>query len=248
MKIPAYNEVENQTRRWQVPPYHVNPEDPAQRKFKEEHAGLRLYENGLVEIDPHVYRNPRLRGVLSSQYDLHFWNPFETRSLEYFTPEGKPVKKSWIQRGYFIYDARHKMVVQTPARLYGEHARLVSDTPIRIAEYQKGLADKFKAKHKELFAFAVSFAALEDPSKQHYWWGWQHAQELREGRLPSMKGLERRLKNPEVQSFLRWLAHMQQNNNQLEYFIHKEVRVRYEVPFLYYKERNDGDASSRATG
>ncbi len=236
MRIPDFESATNETRKWTVPPYHVDSDDPAGRKFKEEIEGVRIYEGGLVEIQPRVYRRPHIRYRLHKHLGLNFINPYEAEAAgnRYRTPEGKVVKKTWLERGYFIYDERHKMVVKAPARFYGGHSRLVSETPIQVAEYRKALADEFRAKHKDLFNLALSYSAVQDAATRAQYYHipyWEIPSKMQS--LPSIEDVEGGMEAHK--GLLLWLGRAQRNGL-IDTLIHKSIRHRYEVPFLYYEE------------
>ena len=229
MHLPTFDDATNTNGyRWTVKEeYQVDFSTNSHRRFKEEIQGVRVYENGLVEIAPYVYRHPDLRYQLRSKYNMEFLNPYEVRGFKYFSPERKLVRKDWVEREFYLYDFRHNMMVRTPACFYGDHARLIGE-PIRIAEYRKADGDAFRAKHQPLFDLAASFSAV---SNEELWRRQMNALPFFHNQLP--EDLE--LAIEQHKGLLYWLGE-QQRRKQLDVLIRNQVRVRYEVPFLYFKK------------
>lgn len=216
--------------------YKVDFSTTEPRKFKED-TGVRFYENGMVDIDPYVYRRPNVRRELRSRYGLEYLNPFEERGYTYFDPEWKPVKKDWIERDFYLYDPRHHMVVCSSAFFYGGYARLVGQKPVMVLEYNKKAREEFVEKHRDLFNFALVYGAMKDHQVSGYYAYWQLNDAadkfLTERRALDLETVRTNL--AEYEPLLQWL-HEQQVNKTLNSQIRNRFRIRHDYPFLYYKE------------
>lgn len=240
MRLPSFDQARNTPcYDWRDEgEYQIDFSTHEHRKYRED-RGVRVYEGGLVEIQPSVWRDPSLRHYLGSTYGLHFYNPYESsaRGFRYFLPDKRtPVPKAWIPRLYYLHDPRYGMVVKVPAVFYGGHSRLVG-TNFDVFELDRKKVTEFKEEHKDLFAFATTYTAMSARLQylQVYPWTIRHNMKYFRGELlmPSLDDIRKNVLAYE--KLLLVLADLQRHKS-LDYYIRKYCRLRHQVPFLYYEE------------
>ena len=104
------------------------------RLYKEPVRGLRVYQNGPIQLRTYLFRNPDVRHTLHADFGMDIGLIRRRTGYNYFLPDRTPVTKEAVvtdlSYGYMLYDHNHGMVLRPAA--------YSPDEDEAIAYYSKG--------------------------------------------------------------------------------------------------------------
>lgn len=166
MKHLSYDEVAHQSTYDYGARYAIDWES-GERKYKIPYSGIRVYENGLIEVSRMGYNDPSWRYDVRVRFDLDFRLRSGFKCQEFFDPDtGRKVRKSHVRGNVFLYDDKLQRVYA--GKSYGasmftfmsEHAQPIASNDLTYAVPNKMRFNERMDALKEHFALGETLAAL----------------------------------------------------------------------------------------
>ena len=101
--LPTYSDFGKDYKGRYNPSFEFDHKAPSRGRYRMR-DGIRVYESGYVEVEPHVHRAPDLRDKLFAKYGLMFLTPKECSGIKFFTPNNVPVAARAITTGMLFLD------------------------------------------------------------------------------------------------------------------------------------------------
>jgi hypothetical protein len=166
MKHLSYDEVRHRDGDYRAR-YAIDWER-GERKYKVPMAGVRVYENGLIEVSRMGYNDPAWRYDALKQLDLDFRLRSEFGGLRFFDPNtGCEVRKAHVQGNLFLYDAVRQRIYtganysqQAVFTFISQHAQPIASSELNYRVPNKKRFNERIDALKECFAFGETLTAL----------------------------------------------------------------------------------------
>jgi hypothetical protein len=228
-------------RHWQTEPdrqtYQVDFNDYAERKYKEQH-GVRVYENGVVEIRHFPSNAPDTRETIRRQFGIHLELLSDIRGIQFVTVEGEPVAKAHIRGATeFLLDHKNGMALhlswedENHIRYYGPNARPIGGKPFTIGIPDRSAAKQLREQLADNLNLGLTLHKMQPDEPFSVSMAIQYASDVNSGKCTSS------LLNPRTDGdtlrALGWHASVPGRLNELL----RDASTRYtEVEYLYFKK------------
>lgn len=209
--------------------------DNGERKYKEPFHGIKVYENGLIEVCKDGTRDPAWRRHVFNIFKLDFRLMSGFWNFVFFDPDtGRKVAKKHIDKGVLLYDRVWSRVYVgrgwgSKFTFLSEHAQPTSKHPVTYRVPNKQRYDERMAQLAECFALGETLNALRGDARSRGYIGYGYKR-----MIVGDEPIPTDLTTTEAQEFCQAVAAGKVN---AEKKIYEATRDVHTTPYLIVKEK-----------